>query len=95
MLQREGLLALGQAEIMKELDLTNEQRLQYFEVMQSLQKKLEPLVKEAQKGSKPEEVRPKMMKIRKDHEERIEALLNEAQKRRWKEMLGKPLNLGD
>jgi hypothetical protein len=35
------------------------------------------------------------MKIRKDHEDRIEALLNDAQKKQWQKMLGKPLDLGD
>jgi hypothetical protein len=35
------------------------------------------------------------MKIRKEHEGRIEALLSEAQKKQWKEMLGKPLDLDD
>src|SRR5258707_5540095 len=45
--------------------------------------------------SKPEEIRPKMMKIRKEQEGKIEALLSDAQKKQWKEMLGKPLDLGD
>ena len=35
------------------------------------------------------------MKIRKEHEARIEALLTDAQKKQWKEMLGKPLNLDE
>jgi hypothetical protein len=35
------------------------------------------------------------MKIRKEHEDRIEALLSDAQKKQWKEMLGKPLDPGD
>jgi hypothetical protein len=30
-----------------------------------------------------------------EHEGRIEALLTNAQKKQWKEMLGKPLDLGD
>ena len=33
--------------------------------------------------------------IRKDREGKIEAILNDAQKKQWKEMLGKPLDLGD
>ena len=35
------------------------------------------------------------MKIRKEHEGQIEALLTDAQKKQWKEMLGKPLNLDE
>jgi hypothetical protein len=95
MLQREGLLALGNAEVMKELEITDKQRQQFFEIVQEMQKKIEPLLKEAQKGGKPEEIRPKVMKIREEHVGRIEALLSEAQKKQWKEMLGKPLDLGD
>jgi spore coat protein H len=95
MLQREGLFALGHAEIVKELEITDKQRQQFSEVVQEMQKKIEPLLKEAQKGGNPEEIRPKVMKIRAEHEGRIEALLSDAQKKQWKEMLGKPLDLAD
>jgi hypothetical protein len=95
MLQREGLFALGNAEVMKELDFTDKQRRQFVEVVQEMQKKVEPLLKEAQKGGRPEEIRRKVMKARKEHEGRIKDLLSDAQKKRWKEMLGKPLDLGD
>jgi Spy/CpxP family protein refolding chaperone len=94
MLQREGLFGLGHPEIMRELEITDKQRQQFGEVMQEMQKKMEPVMKEAQKSGKPEEIRPKMMKIRKEHEDRIEALLSDAQKKQWKKMLGKPFDLG-
>ena len=64
-------------------------------VVQDMQKKVGPLIKEAQSGGNPEEIRPKVMKIRKEHEGKIEALLTDAQKKQWKEMLGKPLNLDE
>ncbi len=35
------------------------------------------------------------MKVRKDHEGRLEVLLTTAQGKPWKEMLGKPLDLGN
>jgi hypothetical protein len=35
------------------------------------------------------------MKIRKEHEGKIQALLTEAQKKKWKAMLGRPSNLRD
>jgi hypothetical protein len=95
MLQREGLFALGHPEVMKVLEITDKQRQQFVEVMHEMQKKMEPVVKEAQKGGKPEEVGPKLMKIREAHVSRIEALLSDAQKTQWKKMLGKPLDLGD
>ncbi len=96
MLQRDRLFALlGNAEVAKELEITDMQRQQFGEVAQEMQKKMEPLLKEAQKGGKPQEIGPKIRKIRKEQEERIETLLSDGQKKRWKEMLGKPLDLGD
>jgi hypothetical protein len=95
MLQREGLFGLGHPEIMKELEITDKQRQQFMEVMQDMQQKMEPVMKEAQKGGKPEEIGPKLMKLRQEHEGKIEAILDDAQKKQWKEMLGKPLDLGD
>src|SRR3984893_16817263 len=59
MLQREGLFALGHAEVMKELEITDKQRQQFIEIVQEMQKKIEPLMKEAQKDGKPEVIGPK------------------------------------
>jgi hypothetical protein len=96
MLQREGVFALpGNPEIMKELGITDKQRQEFVEVAQGFQKKVEPLVKEAHKGGNPQVIGPKIRKIRKEQEDRIEALLTDAQKKQWKEMLGKPLDLGN
>jgi hypothetical protein len=35
------------------------------------------------------------MRIRKEHEAKIEAILTDAQKKQWKEMLGERFTLGD
>jgi hypothetical protein len=94
-LQKEGLFALGHPDIMKELELTGKQHQQFIEVVQAFQKAIEPLMKEGQKGGKPEEIHPKAIKIRKHYEEKIEAILSDAQKQKWKEFLGKPLDLKD
>ena len=96
-LQQEGAFALfhGGPEIAKDLKITDEQRKQFMAVVQDMQKKIAPLIKEAQSGGDPQEIRPKAMKIRKEHEGKIEALLTDAQKKQWKEMLGKPLNLDE
>ena len=96
MLQRERVFALlGNAEVAKELEITDKQRQQFGEVVQEMQKKIEPLMKEAQQGGKLEEIRPKVMRIRKEHVGRIEALLSDAQKKQLKKMLGKPLDQDD
>jgi hypothetical protein len=94
-LQHEGSFTLGRPEIAKELMITDEQLKQFMGVAQEMQKKIDPLIKEAQVSGNPKEIGPKMMKIRKDHEGKIEAILTDAQKKQWKEMLGKPFDLGD
>ena len=96
-LQQEGPFALfhGEPKIAKDLKITDEQRKQFMAVVQDLQKKVKPLIKEAQSGGNPEEIRPKVMKIKKEHEDKIEALLTDTQKKQWKEMLGKPLALDE
>ncbi len=96
-LQQEGAFALwhGAPEIAKELKITEEQRKQFTPVVQEFHKTVGPLIKEAQSGGNPEEIRPKVMKLRKEQEGKIEALLTDAQKKQWKEMLGKPFTLED
>ena len=96
MLQRDRMFALlGNAEVAKELEIADKQRQQFGEVAQEMQQKFEPLMKEAQSGGNPQEIGPKIMKIRQEQVDRIEALLSDAQKKQWKKMLGKPLDLGD
>jgi hypothetical protein len=95
-LQQQGPFALLHTpETGKALKVTDEQRKQFIPVVQELQKKIAPLIKEAQTGGNPEEIRPKVMKIRKEYVGKLEALLTDAQKKQWKEMLGQPLALDD
>jgi hypothetical protein len=96
-LQQEGAFVLhhGEGEIGKNLKVTDEQRKQFMAVIQDLQKKIEPLIKEAQSGGNSHEIWPKIMKIRREHEGRIVDLLTDSQKKQWKEMVGKALNLDE
>jgi hypothetical protein len=94
-LQREGLFTLGHPEMMAELKLTDQQNRQFMALIQEMQKAIEPLFQEAQSAENPQELGPKVMKLRKQYEGKIEAMLSDAQKEQWKEMLGKPLDLGD
>jgi hypothetical protein len=94
-LRLEGAFALGQPDVGKELKITDEQRMRFMAVVQDLQKKIEPLIKEAHSGGNPEEIRPKVMHIRKEHEAKIEAILTDAQKKQWNEMLGERFTLDD
>jgi len=91
-LQRDQLFG---GEIWKELQITDEQQKQFIPLIQQTQKKIETLMNELQKGGKRDEIRPEVLKSRADLEGRLEALLTDAQKRQWKEMLGKPMDIGD
>ncbi len=95
--QQEGALAWwnGDGQIAKDLKITDEQRKQFMPVIQEMQKKIEPLTKEAKSGGNAQEIWPKIMKIRREHEAKIVALLTDAQKKQWQEMVGKPLNLDE
>jgi hypothetical protein len=94
-LQQEGSFALGQDEVQKELKISQEQLKKFMAVVQELQKQVEALVKQAQSGGNPEEIRPKIEQLRKDHAKKLEAILTDAQKKQWKELLGPPFELGD
>src|SRR5262249_54541248 len=95
-LQEAGPFALlGEHKAFAKLKITKAQRKQFMDVVQQMHKALEPLIKKAQEEGKPEEVRPKAMKVRKEHADKIDALLSEEQKKQWKELLGKPFDLGD
>jgi hypothetical protein len=94
-LQREGGFALGQDDVRNELKISQEQLTKFMAVVQELQKNVESLVKEAQSSGKAEELRPKIEQLRKDHARKLEAILTDAQKKQWKELLGPPFDLGD
>jgi hypothetical protein len=96
-LQQEGAFVLlpGDSEFGKDLKITDEQQKQFMPVIQNMQKKIEPLIKEAQSGGDPKEIRLKIIKVRKDHEGKLEALLTDAQKKQWKEKIGKLLDLDE
>ena len=87
-LQRDQLFG---GEIWKDLQVTDEQQKQFMPLIQQTQKKIETLLKEIPAGGKPDEVRTRVLKAREDLEGQLEALLTDAQKKQWKEMLGKPM----
>jgi hypothetical protein len=95
-LQQAGVFALlGQNEAFFPLKITDEQRKQFMDVVQGMHKEIETVLKDFQNGGNPEEIRPKVMKIRKEYEGKVEKLLSDAQKKQWKELLGKPFDLAD
>ena len=90
-LQRDGLF--GEGGNLKELQITDEQRKQFMVPTQETQKKTKTLMEEIRNGGNPDEIRPKVLQLRLDLESKLEALLTDAQRKQWKEMLGKPVDL--
>ena len=78
-------------EVGNELHITDEQRRQFMGLIQEMQKAIAPLMKEAKSGGHPQEILPKVIKQRQECQAKIEALLLEPQRKRWKEMIGQPL----
>ena len=91
-LQREGL---RDGDIWNELHATPEQRQQFMALIQQVQKEIQPLIAEAQERGNPREIQPRVIRIRDDLEARLEALLTDAQRTKWKEMLGKSMDMAD
>ena len=91
-LQREGL---RNGEIWKDLQVTDEQRKQFMAMMRRAQKETQLLMEELQQSRKLKEIQPKVIKVRDELEGKLEALLTDAQKKQWKEMVGKPMDLAD
>jgi len=87
--------AIGNPKIAEELKITDDQKKKYMTVMQGMQEKMQALAKEIENGGNPQEIHPKMQELHKDQQAKAEAILTDAQKKQWKEMLGKPFNLGD
>ena len=93
--RQEGSFALGREDVRKELGITQEQMMKFAAITRDLQTGVQALVKEAQTGGNPGEIRPKIERLRKDHAGQLEAVLTDAQRKRWQEMLGPPFELGD
>jgi len=64
-------------------------------MMQQAQKETQLLLEELQKSGKIKDIQPKVIKVRDLLEGKLEALLTDAQKKQWREMLGKPMDLAD
>jgi hypothetical protein len=93
-LQHEGPAVLvGRPGIVKELQITNEERHQVMAMIQELQSKIEPLVREARSRGNPQEILPRVITIREEYDGKIEAILSAEQKTHWKEMRGKPFDV--
>jgi tetratricopeptide (TPR) repeat protein len=79
----------------KELQVTAEQQKQFMPLIQETQQKIKTLMAELHKGGNVVEVRSRVLQARADLERQLEALLTDAQRKQWKEMLGKLMDVND
>ena len=93
-LQQEGPWALpADPVVVTELKITDEQRKKLQATVGEMQKKVQPLMEEAQSGrAQPQEIMPRIMAIRMEYSGKLEMILTDAQKKQWQELLGKPFD---
>jgi hypothetical protein len=91
-LQREGL---RNPEIWKDLQVTEEQQKQFIPLIQQAQRDTQTLMEELHQSGQIKVIQPRVIKVRDDLEGQLEALLTDAQKKKWKEMQGQPMALAD
>ena len=90
--QREGLF--GDEWYWTDLKVTDTQRKQFIPEIRQTQKNIEKRLGDIHNTAEANEIRPKVLQSRKDLEDKLEALLTDAQKKQLKEMLGEPIELG-
>jgi flagellar biosynthesis/type III secretory pathway protein FliH len=87
--QEGGFRAMQDPEVQKELMITEEQREKLREIGQGAMKQLQ----EVFQGGNAQGAQEQLEKIRKEAQEKAEALLTDEQKKTWKEMKGEPFAL--
>ena len=87
--QREGLF--GGPSLWMDLDVTQEEKVQFMAIIEPMHKKMVEVVAEAENGAKPADVQRKALALRADLERQLEAVLTESQRKQWKDSLGKTM----
>lgn len=88
-LQRSGPAALGRADVAEKLNLTDAQKESIRSISQAQQQEMRDLRQNG--GADPEEI----AKMREETGKKLLAVLNEAQRKQWEGMLGKPFKFED
>jgi hypothetical protein len=91
-LQQEGPMAVIHADVASELGLTDDQKKKVQEIQAQMRAEQQNLFQDA--GEDREALRGKMEALRKSTNDKVTAVLTDAQKTKWKEMTGAPLTLG-
>jgi hypothetical protein len=92
-LQARGSEAFADPEVQKKLGLSDQQKDQIKTISDDAAKELQSLFKNAKDIGDFQEAFQKMKDLRKDADDRVASVLNDAQKSRWKEMIGTPFEL--
>jgi hypothetical protein len=87
-LQRQGLTAVTQPDVAKELKLTDEQKEKIAAIDKDMQGKMREIFQSSQGDF--QGMREKTQALRKETEEKITKELRDEQMKAWKEMLGAP-----
>jgi Spy/CpxP family protein refolding chaperone len=90
-LQQQGLSALALPSMAQEMKLTDAQSAKIRELIQERTTALQTLAQNA--GDDRQGLRTKTEELRKSSDAKIEAVLTDAQKAQWKDMLGTPFQL--
>lgn len=86
--QREGLF--GGPSLWTDLQITEQEKAQFMAVIEPMSKRMEAAAA-AQHTTNVADVQGKVLGLRAELERLLEAVLTDSQRKRWKEMLGKPI----
>ena len=92
-LQQQGPMAFNDPEVQSTLKLTDEQKEKVKTVGQEMQSQMRELFQGGGQGGDFEKAREKMTSLRKEATEKVLGLLNDDQKRSWKELTGEPFEV--
>ena len=87
-LQVQGVRAMSDPEIVKELKITDDQQRKIKEIQDDNQKEMRKLRQDA--GATQKEMRERQEELRKSTHEKLMSILTDDQKTKWKEMTGEP-----
>jgi Spy/CpxP family protein refolding chaperone len=89
-LQRTGMTALAETEVATELSLTADQKTKIQEIVQQANNERRSLFQDGGGGGDREAMRAKMEELQKATDTKLAAVLTDAQKTKWKELVGAP-----
>lgn len=92
-LQHEGPAALFRPEVASRLNVTESEHRQFMGIIQNMQSKMEPLMREACESGNKEDVRRKAVRLYSEAEQQVESALDSTQKKQWLEMYGRSFDV--